>query len=83
MSLRQALLETIDVEWSQQGNDEDAYLTTVYIHRSLGKAIEDSGEEVPKEFNPNEFHGEDAGTYWCVGIEMNDNQDILVGFEYE
>jgi hypothetical protein len=82
MSLVQALFSTINEEWSQQEDGEVfSVLTTVYIHPSLAKAIENNGEEVPKEFNPNTFNFDEDGNYCEVGIEVSE-QDSLIYYEY-
>jgi hypothetical protein len=82
MSLKQALLESINKKWDRQYDDAHAFIESVHIHPSLAKAIRDSGEEVPTEFNPNEFNGLDEETYFSLPIEVYE-QDELVSFLYE
>jgi hypothetical protein len=89
MSLLQALLETINEEWSKQevdiNGEMDNVLTTAFIHPSLAKAIENEGNEVPKEFNPNTFNfDEDGDRNYCeVDIKVCTGQDGLIYFYYD
>lgn len=87
MSLLQALLESINEEWaSQDGPDINgemySVLSIAYIHPSLAKSIENEGNEVPTEFDPNTFNGEEEGNYCTVEIRVQE-QDTLISFYYE
>jgi hypothetical protein len=82
MSLKQALLESINKKWERQYNDAYAFIESVHIHPSLAEAIRKSGEEVPTEFNPNEFNGLEEETYYSLPIEVY-VQDELISFLYE
>jgi hypothetical protein len=82
MSLKQALFKTINDKWNKQGNDEYAYLAVVHVHKSMEKAIQNEGEEVPSEFNPNEFNFIEDGNYSEIEIVFEE-QDGLIYYEYE
>lgn len=82
MSLKQALFETIYEQWGQQGWNELSYLTTVYIHPSLAKAIENEGYEMPKVFDPNKFSMNEDSNYFEIEIQVKE-QDGLIYYEYE
>ncbi|MDT0160445.1 hypothetical protein [Bacillus sp. AG4(2022)] len=87
MSLLKALLETINQEWASQESDingeYDNVLAIAYIPHSLAKAIENEGNEVPKEFNPNAFNFDEDGDYCTVEIKVCTGQDSLIDFYYE
>ena len=87
MSLLQTLLETINQEWASQSTDingeVDNILSIAYIPPVLAKAIEDEGNEVPKEFNPNTFNFEEDGNYCTVEIRVCTGQETLIDFYYE
>ena len=87
MSLLQALLESVNEEWASQSVDIngeiDSVLTIAYIHPSLAKAIENEGNEVPEEFDPNKFNSEDDGNYCTVEIRVCTGQDGLIYYHYE
>jgi hypothetical protein len=86
MDLIQALFSSINEVWSNQeldiNGEMDCVLTTVYIHKSLAKAIEDSGFEVPDCFDPNIFNFNEDGNYFEITIEVAD-QDGLIYYHYE
>ena len=87
MSLLQALLETINEEWTKQeegiNGEMDSVLTTAFINPSLAKAVENEGNEMPKEFNPNTYNYNPQGKYCEVDIKICTGQDGLIYFHYE
>lgn len=87
MSLFKALLETINREWASQEVDGfgevDSVLTIVYIPLVLANAIEDEGNEVPTEFDPNKFNSREDGHYCTVEIRVCTDQDTLIDYYYQ
>ncbi|MED1863311.1 hypothetical protein P4V41_07565 [Fictibacillus nanhaiensis] len=82
MSLKQALLETINEKWQNQEASEDSYLTNVTIHKTLAEAIKLLGEDVPTEFNPNKFNYIETDEYWKLQIEVAEQEELII-FHYE
>lgn len=82
MSLSKALFSTINNLWEAQSEDEEAYLSTVHIHKSLADAIKNNGEEVPDCFDPNSFNFIVDGNYFEIPILVSE-QDELITYEYE
>ncbi|GAB6742110.1 TPA: hypothetical protein QC443_001453 [Bacillus cereus] len=87
MSLLQALLETINQEWSSQCTDVfgevNNVLSIAYIAPVLAKYIESEGDKVPTEFDPNKFNSDEDGNYCTVEIRVCPDQDTLIEFCYE
>ncbi|WP_031264080.1 hypothetical protein [Sporolactobacillus laevolacticus] len=87
MSLLQALLETINQEWSTQDTDLSgevySVLSIVYIPPVLAEAIENEGNKVPTEFDPNTFNSVEDGNYCTVEIRICTGQETLIDFYYD
>ena len=82
MSLKQALLSSINEKWEEQSEYANAFLSIVYIHPSLAEAIKNEGDDVPYEFNPNEFNFVEDGNYSEIEIRVYE-QDALIHYYYE